>query len=212
MIYAASSPAASNSKSSSPLTNHRFPSPLRPVKIIAMRTLNRNFILLVAISCIAALACASFASGPQETRRSAAMPDSSNFHLFNPETIAKPTAAGYSQVGEVTGGKLVYIAGQVALDASGNLVGKDDFRAQVEQVFKNLNLAVQATGGSFHDVIKLNYYCADSVDPAAIAQVREIRDKYVNTQAPPTSTLVVVRRLVRSEWLIEVEAVAVVKR
>jgi enamine deaminase RidA (YjgF/YER057c/UK114 family) len=71
---------------------------------------------------------------------------------------------------------------------------------------------VQAAGGSFHDVIKLNYFCADNVDPAAIAQVREIRDKYANTQAPPTSTFVVVRRLVRPEWLIEVEAVAVVKR
>ncbi|HXZ11641.1 MAG TPA: RidA family protein [Candidatus Sulfotelmatobacter sp.] len=139
------------------------------------------------------------------------MPDSSNFRLFNPDTMAKPVA-GYSQVAEVTGGKLVYIAGQVALDPSGNLVGKDNFRAQVEQVFKNLNAAVQAVGGSFHDVIKLNYYCADSVDPSLTPQVREVRDKYVNTQNPPASTFVVVRRLVRPEWLIEIEAVAVVKR
>lgn len=140
------------------------------------------------------------------------MSESSNFRLFNPDTMAKPTAVGYSQVGEVTGGKLVYIAGQVAMDSSGNLVGKDDFRAQVEQVLKDLNLAVQAAGGTFHDVIKLNYYCADSVEPSLTPVVREIRDEYVNTQAPPTSTFVVVRRLVRPEWLIEVEAVAVVKR
>lgn len=139
------------------------------------------------------------------------MSPQSDFRLFNPDTMAKPVA-GYSQVGEVTGGKLVYIAGQVALDASGNLVGKDDFHAQTEQVFKNLNAAVQAAGGTFHDVVKLNYFCADAVDPSAITQVREIRDKYVNTQNPPTSTFVVVRRLVRPEWLIEVEAVAVVKR
>ena len=139
------------------------------------------------------------------------MPEQPNFRLFNPGTMAKP-AAGYSQVGEVTGGKVVYIAGQVALDASGSLVGKDDFRTQTEQVFKNLDAAVRAAGGSFHDVVKLNYYCVDTVDPAAIVQVREIRDKYVNTQSPPTSTFVVVRRLVRPEWLIEVEAVAVVKR
>ena len=139
------------------------------------------------------------------------MSDSSNFRIFNPDTMAKP-AAGYSQVAEVTGGKVVYIAGQIALDASGNLVGKDDFRAQVEQVFKNLDAAVQATGGSFHDVVKLNYYCVAGVDPAAIAQVREVRDKYVNTQNPPASTFVVVRRLLRPEWLIEIEAVAVVKR
>ena len=139
------------------------------------------------------------------------MPDSSNFHIFNPDTIAKPTG-GYSHVAEVTGGKFVYIAGQVAFDTTGNLVGKDDFRAQVEQVFKNLNAAVQAAGGSFHDVIKLNYYCADTVDPALTPQVREVRDKYVNTQNPPASTFVVVRRLVRPEWLIEIEAIAVVKR
>ncbi len=140
------------------------------------------------------------------------MPDSSNFRIFNPDALAKPTAAGYSQVAEVTGGKLVYIAGQVSLDASGNLVGKDNFRAQAEQVFKNLSAAVQAAGGTFHDVIKLNYYCSSAVDPSTIPQIREVRDQYVNTQNPPTSTFVVVNRLVRPEWLIEVEAVAVVKR
>jgi enamine deaminase RidA (YjgF/YER057c/UK114 family) len=113
-------------------------------------------------------------------------------------------------VAVVTSGNLVYIAGQVALDASGNLVGKDDFRAQVEQVFKNLKAAVEAARGNFHDVIKLNFYCVDSVDPSQVPLVREVRDKYVNTQNPPTSTFVVVRRLVRPEWLIEVEAVAVV--
>jgi enamine deaminase RidA (YjgF/YER057c/UK114 family) len=60
--------------------------------------------------------------------------------------------------------------------------------------------------------VKLNYYCAESVDPAQIGLVREIRDKYVNTTNPPTSTFVVVKRLVRPEWLIEVDAVAVVKK
>ena len=133
------------------------------------------------------------------------------FRIFSPETMAKP-AAGYSHVAEVHGGKLVYIAGQVAMDRSGNLVGKDDFRAQVQQVFENLKAAVRATGGNFGDVIKLNYFCAESVDPSQIAVVREIRDKYVNTANPPTSTFVVVKRLVRPEWQIEVEAVAVVKQ
>jgi enamine deaminase RidA (YjgF/YER057c/UK114 family) len=131
--------------------------------------------------------------------------------IFNPDTMAKPTA-GYSQVAEVSSGKIVFIAGPVALDRSGNLVGKDDFRAQVQQVFENLKAAVEAAGGDFKDVVKLNYYCAESVDPAQIPAVREIRDKYVNTANPPTSTFVVVKRLVRPEWLIEVEAVAAVKK
>ena len=133
------------------------------------------------------------------------------FRIFNPDTMAKPMV-GYSQVAEVTGGKIVYVAGQVALDHSGNLVGKDDFRAQVQQVFENLKAAVKATGGNFDSVIKLNYYCAESVDPSQISIVREVRDKYVNTANPPTSTFVVVKRLVRPEWLIEVDAVAVVKK
>jgi enamine deaminase RidA (YjgF/YER057c/UK114 family) len=133
------------------------------------------------------------------------------FRLFNPDTMAKPTA-GYSQVAEVSGGKMIYVAGQVAMDASGNLVGKDDFRAQVDQAFKNINAAVQAAGGDFQSVIKLNYFCAESVDAAQIPVVREIRDRYVDTAHPPTSTFVVVKRLVRPEWLIEIEAVAVAKK
>ena len=139
------------------------------------------------------------------------MKDAQLYRLFNPEAMAKPTA-GYSQVAEVTGGKVVYIAGQVALDKSGNLVGKDDFQAQVQQVFENLKIAVEAAGGDFKNVIKLNYYCAESVDPSLISAVRTVRDKYVDTSNPPTSTFVVVKRLVRPEWLIEVDAVAVVKK
>jgi enamine deaminase RidA (YjgF/YER057c/UK114 family) len=127
--------------------------------------------------------------------------------LHNPREIHKPF--GYSHVAEVTGGKLVYIAGQVALDVAGNLVGKDDFAAQTRQVFANLKAALEAAGTSFYNVIKLNYYCADTVDPTVqLPAVREIRDGYINTAAPPVSTFVVVRRLVRPEWLIEVEAVA----
>jgi len=137
--------------------------------------------------------------------------ESRPFRIFNPDTMAKPTA-GYSQVAEVNDGKIVYSAGQVAFDRSGNLVGKDDFRAQVQQVFENLKAAVESAGGDFSSVIKLNYYCAESVDPSQIPIVREVRDKYVNTANPPTSTLVVVKRLVRPEWLIEVDAVAVVKK
>lgn len=135
----------------------------------------------------------------------------SPFRIFNPKNMAKPTA-GYSQVAEVQDGKIVYIAGQVALDRAGNLVGRDDFRAQAQQIFENLKAAVEAAGGDFHDVIKLNYYCAESVDPALFPAVREIRDMYVNTANPPVSTFVVVKRLVRPEWLMEIEAVAVVKK
>jgi enamine deaminase RidA (YjgF/YER057c/UK114 family) len=135
--------------------------------------------------------------------------ENSHIRLHNPPELHKPF--GYSHVAEATGGKLVYLSGQVALDADGNLVGKDDFLAQTRQVFENLKSALAAAGASFQDVIKLNYYCADSVDLGVqIPKFREIRDSFVNTAAPPASTLVVVRRLARPEWLIEVEAIAVV--
>jgi enamine deaminase RidA (YjgF/YER057c/UK114 family) len=127
--------------------------------------------------------------------------------LSNPPTIHKPL--GYSHVAEIEKGKLIYIAGQVALDVNGALVGKDDYAAQVRQVFANVSAALSAVGATFHDVVKLNYYCVDTVDPdTQLTAVRTIRDGFVNREAPPVSTFVVVRRLVRPEWLIEVEAVA----
>jgi 2-iminobutanoate/2-iminopropanoate deaminase len=172
---------------------------------------------MLALGAVAAaatiLGADNFVAQKEQTMgtQSAKIQDGKPFHIFNPDTMAKPVA-GYSQVAEVGEGKIVYIAGQVALDKSGNLVGKDDFRAQVQQVFENLKAAVEAAGGDFHSVIKLNYYCAASVDPSQMSVVREVRDKYVNTANPPTSTFVFVQRLVRPEWLIEVDAVAVVKK
>jgi enamine deaminase RidA (YjgF/YER057c/UK114 family) len=164
------------------------------------------------VLCMALLSLLQSAARPvQENKMASPQTPKPPFRIFNPDTMAKPSA-GYSQVAEVNDGKIVYIAGQVALDRSGNLVGKDDFRVQVQQVFENLKAAVEAAGGDFTSVIKLNYYCAENVDPSQIAMVREIRDKYVNTRNPPASTFVVVKRLVRPDWLIEVEAVAVVKR
>jgi len=139
------------------------------------------------------------------------MPASQHVILFNPETMFVPTA-GYSQVAEVKNGKPVYIAGQVPFDKSGNLVGREDFLAQAEQVFRNLKAAVEAAGGSFSDVVKLNYFCVETVDPSLIPQILKVRDQFVDTKKPPVSTFVVVKRLVRPEWLIEIEAVAVVNR
>ena len=119
-----------------------------------------------------------------------------------------PKSVGYSQLAEVRAGTVVFIAGQVALDSSGNLVGRDDFRAQVQQVFENLRAAVEAAGGTFDDVIKLNSYF---LDLSQAVTFREVRDRYVNQARPPVSTAVQVSRLFRPEFLIEVEAVAVVK-
>jgi enamine deaminase RidA (YjgF/YER057c/UK114 family) len=116
-----------------------------------------------------------------------------------------PPSPGYSQVVKVTGGQTIYLAGQVALDTSRNLVGRGDFRAQAQQVFENLKAALAAAGADFSHVVKLNMYV---LDRSNLPILREVRDQFVNTQAPPASTLVEVRGLAREEFLLEVEAVA----
>jgi enamine deaminase RidA (YjgF/YER057c/UK114 family) len=128
--------------------------------------------------------------------------------LSSPKTMPPP--AGYSHVAEVTKGKLILIAGQVAHDTNGNLVGENDFKAQVEQVFKNVEAALKTAGGSFRNLVKINNYCVASVDPAQMAAFREVRDRYVNTAAPPVSTFIFVSRLVRPGWLFEMDAMAVI--
>ncbi len=129
--------------------------------------------------------------------------------LSSPKTMPPPT--GYSQIAEVTSGKIVLIAGQVAHDPAGNLVGENDFAAQVEQVFKNLDAAVRAAGGTFRNIVKINNYCVASVDPSGLAAFRTVRDRYVGTSAPPVSTFIFVSRLVRPGWLFEVDAMAVIE-
>jgi enamine deaminase RidA (YjgF/YER057c/UK114 family) len=126
--------------------------------------------------------------------------------LISPKSMHKPN--GYSHVAKLEDGKPAFIAGQVALDASGNLVGPGDFRTQAQQVFENLKSAVEAAGGSFSNVVKLNVYV---VDTAHLPQYREVRDRYIDVQNPPASTAVQVAALFRPEFLIEVEAVAVIQ-
>jgi enamine deaminase RidA (YjgF/YER057c/UK114 family) len=126
--------------------------------------------------------------------------------IFNPPTLMPP--AGYSHIARVTGGTLVYIAGQVSADTSGQLVGESNLEAQAEQVFKNLKIAVEAAGGTMADIVKMNVYLVAEVDAAEVPKFRSVRDRYVNVEKPPASTLVVVTRLARPGWLIEIEAVA----
>ncbi|HLZ04357.1 MAG TPA: RidA family protein [Bradyrhizobium sp.] len=128
--------------------------------------------------------------------------------IFNPSSLMKPV--GYSHIAKVTGGSLVYIAGQVSADVSGQLVGEGNFEAQAEQVFKNLKAAVEAAGGTMADLIKMNVYLVAEVDASEVPKFRSVRDRYVNVEKPPASTLVVVTRLARPGWLLEVEAVAAI--
>ena len=122
------------------------------------------------------------------------------------KTLIPP--AGYSHIAKVNRGTIVYLAGQVSSDASGKLIGEGNFEAQAEQVFRNLKIAVEAAGGTMADIVKLNVYLVASVDQAEVPKLRAIRNRYVNVEKPPASTLVVVSRLAQPGWLIEIEAVA----
>jgi enamine deaminase RidA (YjgF/YER057c/UK114 family) len=127
-----------------------------------------------------------------------------NIRFFNPETIAKPP--GYSHVVEVTGpGRLVYFAGQLGMDRSGKMGA--NVREQIELAFENLKAALASVGAGFEHLVKINNYVVDI--GANIAQFREVRDKYVNTSAPPASTTIGVPELARPGALFEIEAIAI---
>ncbi len=131
--------------------------------------------------------------------------DASSVQFINPDTL--PRANGYSHVAVVTGGRTIHIAGQIALDGAGTLVGEGDMHAQARQVFENLKAALEAAGADFRHVVRLNFYLLDA---SRIGEVREVRDRYVNLAAPPVSTAIEIRRFVRDGLLIEIDAVAVV--
>src|SRR5437868_7275510 len=124
--------------------------------------------------------------------------------FLSPDTLPRPF--GYSQVVDAPVGRIVFLSGQVPLDAAGNLVGEGDFAAQVRQVFENLTATLAAADVSWSDVVKLDYFVRDIGEVAAL---RAIRDEYVNTEQPPASTLVEVSRLFRDDVLVEIQAVAV---
>jgi len=113
---------------------------------------------------------------------------------------------GYSHAVAGRGSRVVAIAGQVAMDEQGELVGRDDPRAQAEQVYRNLGAALAAAGVTFGDVVKLTAYVTDS---AFLPVIREVRDRHVDTERPPASTAVQVSALFQPGYLIEVDALAI---
>ncbi len=125
--------------------------------------------------------------------------------FLNPAGL--PVLPGFSQVVTATEGKIVFISGQVALDANNEVVGKGDLRAQVVQTFENLKGALAAVGATFDDVLKTNTYIVNYT-PDMIGVVREVRSRYLPQEKPPASTLIGVQALVLEDLLIEIEAFA----
>lgn len=124
---------------------------------------------------------------------------------IDPDGLPSPVGP-YSNVVTSPSGRLVFCAGQVALDADGNIVGEGDIVAQTRQVMENLRVALEAAGAGFPDVVKIVNYITDVGEFSKMAGVRReyLREPY------PTSTLVEVSALMYPELLIEIEAMAVV--
>jgi len=133
----------------------------------------------------------------------------STLKFVNPSSVATPK--GYSQTAQIDLGNatMLLIAGQVPLDKQGNLIGKDDFEKQTTQVFSNIKNIIEEAGGNMNHLAKITIFIKDV---SKIQVVREVRDKFINTQTPPASTLVEISNLYRSDVLIEIEATAVIPK
>lgn len=127
---------------------------------------------------------------------------------INPPELGTPP--GYSQIVEVNAGRIIFIAGQSALDQDGNLIGKNDFAAQAAQVFRNLAVALEASGCSPANLVKLTVFLTDMNN---LGIYREARNRFFASVTPPAApavTLVEVSKLYGADFLIEIEAIAAV--
>lgn len=115
----------------------------------------------------------------------------------------------YSHVAVASGSRTIYIAGQVSIDEKGAVVGAGDLGAQTEQVMRNIGKCLEAAGASFEHVVKITTYVVN-YKPELRAAIGKARTPFFGDRPPPASTLVGVSALAAPEWLIEIEAIAVV--
>jgi enamine deaminase RidA (YjgF/YER057c/UK114 family) len=128
---------------------------------------------------------------------------------LNPDTLFRRTVSGhqlYSPVVEVTGGKQIFVSGLLARDRAGTIVGKGDMAAQIHQVGQNLQLALEAAGATLSDLVRT---CTYTIDIDEFFRHVDVRQRYLGP-GMPTSTTVEVRRLSHPDFMVEIEAVAVI--
>jgi reactive intermediate/imine deaminase len=125
----------------------------------------------------------------------------------NPDGVHPPVGT-YSHAVRVETGQAtwIYLSGQVALDADGNLVAPNDLRGQTEQVFENLTAILRANGATWDDVVKITTFVTNLDD---LDGMRQVRARYL-PEEPPASTAVQIPALVLPDAVIEIEAVAVI--
>ena len=124
--------------------------------------------------------------------------------IIHPGSVHSTAGVGYSHVAKA--GDTCYIAGQVALDPEGNLVGQGDIEAQTHQVYANLQAILEELGGSLDDIVKLTTYLTER---SHLEAFRRVRNRFFTDAFPPTETpLLFVSGLAHPDYLVEIEAVA----
>jgi enamine deaminase RidA (YjgF/YER057c/UK114 family) len=128
--------------------------------------------------------------------------------IFNPNTLGKPLGQ-YSQIARVRAAEFIFIAGQVATDIAGNVVGAGAFDAQCAQVFANIKAALDSVGTGWSNIVQFTTYLVRAQDIAGFMayRSREFPAMFPNGAYPP-NTLLIVDRLVQEPFLIEVQAIA----
>jgi enamine deaminase RidA (YjgF/YER057c/UK114 family) len=128
--------------------------------------------------------------------------------IFNPTSLGKPLGQ-YSQIARVRASEFVFIAGQVATDVAGEILGAGDFEAQCVRVFANIKAALDSVGGNWSNIVQFTTYLVHSQDIAKLMTYRgrEFPKMFPNGAYPP-NTLLIVDRLVQEPFLIEVQAIA----
>jgi enamine deaminase RidA (YjgF/YER057c/UK114 family) len=121
--------------------------------------------------------------------------------FLNPQGVPKPT--GYTQVVSSGPGRMIFISGQGGAAPDGQM--PEDFAEQTKNTFENIGRCLKAAGGTFNDIVKINYYVTDM---AYTAELRRIRAGYLNQSAPPASTLV--QAGLGKGLKVEIEVVAIV--
>jgi|SRR4030095_11356441 enamine deaminase RidA (YjgF/YER057c/UK114 family) len=127
---------------------------------------------------------------------------------FNPDSLFPSLPHGFSQVVIASGGKMVFISGQTAWDARKNIVGGDSVLEQANQAFRNLETAMEAAGGTLKDIVALRIYVVDYQAESGTAVGIALRE-FFSPENSPASTWIGVSALAVPEFLIEIEATAV---
>lgn len=127
---------------------------------------------------------------------------------FNPDSLFPSLPHGFSQVVVATGRKMVFISGQTAWDARKNMVGGDSVLDQARQACRNLEKAMEAAGGTLKDIATLRIYVVDYQSKSGTAVSIALRE-FFSPENPPASTWIGVSALAAPEFLIEIEATAV---